>query len=70
MEPAQEPAAAEVDGGPDLIVVNAKVYTQEERQPRAEALAVTHGRLLAVGGTERIKALATKRTQVIDAGRA
>ncbi|HZN34723.1 MAG TPA: amidohydrolase [Pirellulaceae bacterium] len=63
---AQEPPV-EVDGGPDLVVINAKIYTQEERQPRAEALAVTGDRLLAVGSTERIKALATKRTRVIDA---
>jgi predicted amidohydrolase YtcJ len=63
----QPQQAAEVDGGPDLIVVNARVYTQDERQPRAEALAVSHDRLLAVGSTERIKALATKRTRVIDA---
>ena len=58
---------AEVDGGPDYVVVNAKVYTQEDAQPRAEALAVIGERLLAVGSTDRIKALATKRTKVIDA---
>lgn len=62
---AQEPAT--IDGGPDQIVVNAKVYTQDEQQPRAEALAVIGERLLAVGSTERIKALATRRTKVIDA---
>src|SRR6187402_547678 len=64
---AQQPAAEEVDGGPDLVVVNAKIYTQDDRQPRAEALAVIGERLLAVGPTARIKALATKRTRVIDA---
>ncbi len=68
MSYAQQPLAApDAEGGPDFVVVNAQVYTLDERQPRAGALAVLHDRLLAVGGTERIKALATKRTRVIDA---
>ena len=38
---------------PDLVVVNAKVYTMDTRAPRAEAFAVTGGRFTAVGSTSR-----------------
>ncbi|MEZ5925538.1 MAG: amidohydrolase [Hyphomicrobiaceae bacterium] len=53
---------------PDLIVVNADIRTMNVLAPRAEALAVSGGRLTAIGSTEAIRALAGKRTRVIDAG--
>jgi predicted amidohydrolase YtcJ len=52
---------------PDLIVINAKVYTMDTRAPRAEAFAVTNGRFTAVGATNDIKGLAGLRTQTFDA---
>jgi len=56
---------AQTVGGenPDVIVVNAKVYTMDARAPRAEAFAVTTGRFTAVGSTADIKGLARKNTQ-------
>ena len=51
----------------DLIVVNARVYTIERGQPRAEAFAVKNGRFIAVGSGADIRNLATARTRVIDA---
>jgi len=54
---------------PDLIVVNARVYTVDPALPRAEAFAVKDGRFLAVGTTSDIRNLATRRSQVIDAER-
>lgn len=51
----------------DLIVVNAKVYTVDDRQPRAEALAVKAGRFAAVGSSADVRGLAGKNTQTIDA---
>ncbi len=64
--PAMPPAAA---GGqdPDLIVINAKVFTVDSRAPRAEAFAVTASRFSAVGSTADIKGLLGKNTQVFDA---
>jgi predicted amidohydrolase YtcJ len=59
-----------IDAGgpdPDLIVVNAKVYTMDARVPRAEAFAVSGGRFTGVGATTDIKGLAGKRTQTFDA---
>src|SRR6188768_916639 len=52
---------------PDLIVINAKVYTMDSRSPRAEAFAVTGGRFTAVGTSGDIKGLAGKNTQTFDA---
>jgi predicted amidohydrolase YtcJ len=52
---------------PDLIVINAKVYTMDARAPRAEAFAVSAGRFVAVGSTSDIKNLAGKNTQTFDA---
>jgi predicted amidohydrolase YtcJ len=54
-------------GNADLIVLNAKVYTVDARQPTAEAFAVKGGRFVAVGKTAQIKPLAGRGTQVIDA---
>jgi predicted amidohydrolase YtcJ len=53
---------------PDLIVINAKVYTVDPRAPRAEAFAVTASRFSAVGSTADITGLAGKNTRVFDAG--
>jgi predicted amidohydrolase YtcJ len=53
---------------PDLIVVNADVYTVDPDVPRAEAFAVEDGKFTAVGSSAEIRALAGRRTEVIDAG--
>ena len=53
----------------DLVVVNARVYTIDEAQPRAEAFAIKDGKFIAVGGSSDIRNLASRRTQVIDADR-
>src|SRR5258708_23103911 len=61
-------APAQAGGSePDLVVINAKVYTVDGAGPRAEALAVKGAGFLAVGSTADIKALAGKNTQTYDA---
>jgi predicted amidohydrolase YtcJ len=62
---AEQAAAAGIE--PDLIVVNAKVYTVDPAMPRAEAFAVKNGRFVAVGSSSDVRNLATPRTPVIDA---
>ena len=52
---------------PDLVVLNAKVYTMDPSAPRAEAFAVQGGRFVEVGRSADIKGLAGKRTQTFDA---
>ena len=52
----------------DLIITNGTVLTMDPARPRAEAVAVASGRILAVGGADEIAALAGPGTQRIDAG--
>src|SRR5579864_221362 len=52
----------------DLIVTNAKVYTVDKQQPRAEAVAVLGERIVAVGSASAIDAWRGPGTRVIDAG--
>ena len=52
----------------DLILTHARVLTMDPDHPRAEAVAVGGGRILAVGDAAQIAALAGPQTLVIDAG--
>jgi predicted amidohydrolase YtcJ len=61
-------AAAAADAqDPDLVVINAVVYTVDSAAPRAEAFAVKAGRFVAVGSTADIKGLIGRGTQTFDA---
>ena len=53
---------------PDLIIFNADIRSMDALQPRASAIAVAGGRVLALGDDAAIRALGNGRTQVIDAG--
>ena len=63
------PRIATAAEGPetDLVVFNAKVYTVDDRAPKAEAFAVKNGRFTAVGSTADMRALIGKGTQTFDA---
>ncbi len=50
----------------DLIAVNGRITTVNETQPEAEAVAVLDGRIIAVGGSNEIQALAGPQTRIID----
>src|SRR3984957_2782942 len=62
---AQEPVVHAND--PDLIVVNARIYTVDDHLPRAEAFAIKGGRFQAVGSSADIRNLAHRNTPVFDA---
>jgi predicted amidohydrolase YtcJ len=53
-------------GKADLILINGKIWTVNSAQPTAQAVACRNGRILAVGPTTQIRALAEARTRVID----
>jgi hypothetical protein len=53
--------------GADLIVYHAKITTLTEAQPQATALAVSAGRIYAVGNDDEILALKDGHTRLIDA---
>jgi hypothetical protein len=53
---------------PDLVLTNGKVFTADDAKPWAEAVAIRGDRILRVGTTAEIRALAGARTTQIDLG--
>ena len=53
---------------PDLIIINASIHTMDEARPTAGAVAVLGNRIVAIGSTPEIRALAGAKTRVVDAG--
>src|ERR1700737_4855670 len=51
---------------PDLVLVNAKVFTADAAHPYAEALAIAGGRFTAIGTNAEIRRLAKPATRIID----
>src|SRR6185437_3013357 len=52
----------------DRIFLNGKIWTEDDARPEAEALAVSGDKILAVGSTDEIKALASPETVVVNLG--
>ncbi|MCI0488145.1 MAG: amidohydrolase [Blastocatellia bacterium] len=50
----------------DTILINGNIITVDERKPKAVAVAIEGGRILAVGSNEEINRLRNSRTRVID----
>lgn len=50
----------------DQVFINGIVYTVDEANPKAQAVAVKDGLILAVGSTEEIQAYVGESTEVID----
>ena len=53
---------------PDLVLSNGRVFTADSARPWAQAVAVRGDRVVAVGGSDEIEALAGPRTRIIDLG--
>src|SRR6267154_1005141 len=52
----------------DIIVVHGHVYTENPKQPWAQAVAIYHGKIVAVGDDPEIERRRGLGTKVIDAG--
>ncbi len=52
---------------PDLIIVNAKIYTVDSRFSTVEGVAITDGKFTAVGTTAQIRKLIGPSTRILDA---
>ncbi len=52
----------------DIIVVRSRVYTENSKQPWAQAVAIRNGKIVAVGDDEEIERTRGAGTKVIDAG--
>ena len=53
-------------GLPDLVLLDGRVFTADDDEPWAEAVAIRGDRIEAVGTTADIRAMATDDTRVID----
>ena len=53
---------------PQLVLVNAKVFTADPALPYAQAVAIEDGRILAVGSNDQVRALTGPNTRILDAG--
>ena len=53
---------------PDVILVNGDLLTQDPAAPRAQAMAISGDRIIAVGSNADIRALARRSTRVVDFG--
>lgn len=52
----------------DVIYKNGKIYTVNENQPWAEAVAIKDGKFIKVGSNEEVESLIGNSTKVIDIG--
>jgi len=50
----------------DLVLLNGKIVTVDEKESIVEAVAVKFGKMLAVGANGEIKRLIGKETMVVD----
>jgi predicted amidohydrolase YtcJ len=62
-------AYAEVNRQPaDTVLIHARVYTVNAKQPWAEAIAIRRDKIVAVGSSKEIEPYRGRATKVIDAG--
>jgi len=51
----------------DLIIINANIWTGNDQQPNAEAIAISADTIMAIGSTEEIVVYKSSNTKIIDA---
>jgi predicted amidohydrolase YtcJ len=61
------PIASDAHAVADVLVLHARIYTVNPKQPWAEALAITGDKISAVGSEKEIEAFRGTETQIIDA---
>ena len=65
---AGEAAEAPAADAPDLIIINARIHTQDAAHHVVAALAVRGKNLVATGSDADLRALAGPRTRIVDLG--
>ena len=50
----------------DVILVNGRIATLDRSRPTADAVAIEHGKFIAVGNEDEIRRYGKPRTRVID----
>jgi predicted amidohydrolase YtcJ len=59
-------ATGVASGAPDAIYINANVWTGDARTPKAEAIAIADGSIVAIGSNAEIRQLADAKTRAVD----
>ncbi len=59
-------SAAAAPESASVIFVNGNIYTGNDRQPHAEAIAVSGDRIIFVGSTDEAQKLAANETRIVD----
>ncbi|WP_129642563.1 amidohydrolase [Peristeroidobacter agariperforans] len=59
-------ASGVASAAPDAVYFNANVWTGDPQQPKAEAIAIDDGSIVAVGSTAEVRKLADAKTRAID----
>jgi len=54
---------------PEIILFNGNIFTVNPKEPSAQAVAISNGRLMAVGDNDSILRMATGKTKKIDLGK-
>lgn len=62
----EQPPLRDIAADADLVFINGTVYTANDRQPTAQAIAIKRDRILFVGSNEAARSLINKKTRVID----
>jgi len=65
-QPAAESSKAAASDAADTVYTNGKIYTVNEAQPWAEAVAIKDGKFLVVGSGADVEAVIGANTQVVD----
>ncbi|HEY7370439.1 MAG TPA: amidohydrolase [Thermoanaerobaculia bacterium] len=61
-------AAAAVSPAPDLVLLDAKIWTGDPSRREAQALAIRHGRIVAVGTDAEIRPRVGPTTRIVQGG--
>jgi len=67
-QPATESSHAAASNAADTVYTNGKIYTVNEAQPWAEAVAIKDGKFIAVGSADDVASVTGDGTKVVDLG--
>jgi hypothetical protein len=65
-QPPAESSEAAVSNAADTVYTNGKIYTVNEAQPWAEAVAIKDGKFLVVGSSDEVEAVTGEGTNAVD----
>ena len=64
----EDAVVTQTDSAADAVYINGKIYTVNDAQPWADAVAIKDGRLIVVGSSDDVSAVTGDETEVVDLG--